>query len=397
MANIESWGITEKGFYCPTEAEILAEKIKYAKELFGEDISVSEKTPLGKLLRIDAAHEQKLFETAECVYYSFSPVTATGVSLDRALAFIRASRNPATSAKHLIRVYGDKDYEIKAGELFRSRAGVVFYATESKVIDTPQTEDEDNMLYYTEICVQCTTPGEFGNVSNISDTVNVNTHISSIQYVKQLTTGENTESDAAARERYNTIIDGLGSNTISSIIANVMRVNGVHACIIKNNITDEDIEISEDLILKSATYAVIVYADRSLAEKIAEAIFEKQPFGILQSGLEVVTVMDVAGEYHNVKFSFVEEKAADITVKCTITSEFSADGKEQIADNIKEYVNNLAIGRPLIYSHLFKEIHSVAGVDDVTELTINGATSNITVSDIEIIKAGEITITTTEV
>lgn len=397
MANMDLWGVTDKGFYCPTEAEILAEKIKYAKELFGEDISVSEKTPLGKLLRIDAAHEHKLFETAEGVYYSFSPATATGVSLDRALAFIRASRNPATSAKHLIRVYGDKDYEIKAGELFRSSAGVVFYATSNSAINTPQSEDEDNMLYYADIAVQCTTPGEMGNVSNIDRTVNVNTRISSVQYIKQLAAGENTETDAAARERYDAIIDGLGSNTMSSIIANVMRVNGVHTCIIKNNITDEDIAISEDLILKSGTYAVIVYADSSLSEKIAEAIFEKQPFGIPQSGLEVVTVLDIAGEYHNVKFSFVSEKATDIYVKCTITSDFTADGKEQIANNIKSYVNNLAIGKPLIYSHLFKEIHSVAGVDDVIELTINGSTSNISAADIEIIKAGEITVETTEV
>ncbi len=38
MANPESWGVTSSGFYCPTYSEIITEKAKTARKLFGDDI-----------------------------------------------------------------------------------------------------------------------------------------------------------------------------------------------------------------------------------------------------------------------------------------------------------------------------------------------------------------------
>ena len=42
--NIADWGLSEKGFYCPTYDEVLASKIKSAKELFGENICTDNNT-----------------------------------------------------------------------------------------------------------------------------------------------------------------------------------------------------------------------------------------------------------------------------------------------------------------------------------------------------------------
>ena len=77
------WGVTEYGFYCPSYEEVLEEIIKDAKSLYGEDMSVSGLTPFGKLLRIYAKREHKTYEIAEGLYYSATPATATGVSLER--------------------------------------------------------------------------------------------------------------------------------------------------------------------------------------------------------------------------------------------------------------------------------------------------------------------------
>jgi uncharacterized phage protein gp47/JayE len=292
-------------------------------------------------------------------------------------------------------VYGTENYVIKAGTLFRNSAGVTFYATSDSVIVNPT--DTENKLFYIDITVQCTDAGTVGNIKNINATVTVNNDISLVRYLKQLSSGANAETDAEFRDRYNEIVDGLGSNTEAAIISNVMRINGVQACIIKNNTTDEDIEVSDDLSIAKDTYGVIVYADEALSDEIAKAIFEKQPFGVRQSGVEVVTVKDDADEYHNVKFTLVSEKTANVKINCTVTDEFETDGVTQIRESIKDYINNLKIGKSLIYSKLYEYIHRVSGIEDVTLLIVNDTTKNIDVSDIEIIKSGTIEIATVEV
>lgn len=396
MAN--EWGVTDCGFYCPTYDEILEDKIKQAKKLFGEDIAVSELTPLGKYLRIEAKSDQRIYEMAESVYYSATPATATGVSLERMGSFVGENKNTAVCAVHLVRMYGTQGYTIKAGQtLVRNSAGVIFYPVADVVIDNEEPAQEGNTTYYADVAVQCTIAGTEGNTSGINSTVNVNSDIIGVSYLYQITEGRTTESDSEYRERFNKLVQGLGTNTEASIIAEVLKIDGAYACIIKKNYTNEDIVLSPKLTLVKGTYAVIVHADSSLSNEVAKAIFKKMPFGILQSGLNAVAVEDDAGETHNVKFTFVEEKRIDVTIKCSVSDEFENGGIDKIRDNLSSYMNNLAIGKTLIYSKLYEYIHKVAGVEDVLDLKINGGKENISVSSIDIIKCGNINIETTGV
>lgn len=395
MAN--EWGVTDCGFYCPTYDEILEDKIKQAKKLFGEDIAVSELTPLGKYLRIEAKSEQRIYEMAEGVYYSATPATATGVSLERMGSFVGENKNTAVCAVHLVRMYGTQGYTIKASQtLVRNSAGVIFYPVADMVIDNEEPAQEGSTTYYADVIVQCTIAGTEGNTSGINSTVNVNSDITGVSYLYQITEGRETESDPEYRERFDKIAQGLGTNTEAAIIAEVLKV-GAYDCIIKKNYTNNDIVLSPKLTLVKSTYAVIVHADSSLSNKVAQAIFKKMPFGILQSGLNTVAVEDNAGETHNVKFTFVEEKRIDVNIKCSVSDEFENSGIDKIRDNLSSYMNNLAIGKTLIYSKLYKYIHKVAGVEDVLDLTINGGRENISVSSIDIIKCGNINIEITGV
>ena len=74
--NIADWGLSEKGFYCPTYDEVLASKIKSAKELFGENICTDNNTALGKFIRLETAYDLKQFEEMEKIYYSISRLLA---------------------------------------------------------------------------------------------------------------------------------------------------------------------------------------------------------------------------------------------------------------------------------------------------------------------------------
>lgn len=392
------WGVTEYGFYCPTYEEVLEETIKDAKSLFGEDISVSDLTPFGKLLRIYAKREHKSYEIAEGLYYSATPATATGVSLERMGSWVGENKNTPVCAVHLVRLYGTQGYTIKSGQtLVRNSAGVIFYPVRDEVINREEIAQEGNTTYYADVIVQCTVAGAEGNTSGINSTVNVNSDITGVSYLYQITEGSDTESDAEYRARFEKLAQGLGTNTEAAIIAEVLKIDGAHACIIKKNYTNDDIVLSSGLTLAKDTYAVIVHADSNLLDEVAQAIFRKMPFGIRQSGLETVAIEDMAGETHNVKFTFVKEKTVDVYIKCKVSDEFENGGADKIRDNIKSYVNNRGIGKSAVYSKFYECTHNVVGVEDILDLKINGVKENISVSAIDIVKCGQITVDIVEV
>ena len=188
----------------------------------------------------------------------------------------------------------------------------------------------------------------------------------------------------------------MGTNTKNALISGLMKINGVHKVIIIDNLRNNDMKISESLTVESGKYAIIIYANAGLDKEIAKAIFKCAPFGIKQNGTTSVDIKDDAGEIHSVVFSYVRETQGNIEVTCKVGDEFPRDGIENIKTNISEYINNLDIGEPLIYSRLYKQIYSVTGTTEITELTVNGGTESVYPTKDEILKSGNITVSITE-
>ena len=399
MANMSLWGVTEHGFYRPTVEDIINEKNKKAKEVFGEDFDTNEQTPQGKFFRINAASESKLCEIAEQVYYSIFPSTATGISLDRACGFVNLSRESARHAAHMIRVYGKNGYVIPSGTLFKNPAGIEFYNSAAVTINNSEPATQvDGTLYYADFTVYCTQSGAVGNVQNINSTVAVNTNINQIVYLSVVAYGSDTESDPDLRAKFDTVVQGLGTNTEAAIVANVLRVPGVNDVIVIDNNTGSDMVISDDLTVASRTYAVIVYADdTSISTEVANAIFERRPLGIVQSGLESVVITDDSGTEHTMRFTYVSSKPINIEIQCNVDDAFPAGGIDAVKESVSKYINGLGIGEEVVYSQLYNYIYDVTGVYKVTSLKINNGTADIPINRIEIARTGTITVTTTEV
>jgi uncharacterized phage protein gp47/JayE len=397
MANTDLWGVTGTGFYRPTLEDIIAEKNKVAKEIFGEDFETGELTPQGKFFRVNAAAESKLCEIAEGIYYSIFPSTATGISLDRVSEFANLTRENAGYAVHTIKVYGEQDYVLEAGTLFRNTAGIEFYSVKEDVIENEETVNGE-AVYYALVTVQCTESGTVGNVTNINATVELDTSIQAVSWVETISYGTEIETDPELREKFGKAIQGMGANTATSIKANVLRVAGVNDVIIIDNNTEEDIVLSDSLTVPSGSYAVIVHSDSLTNEvEIAEAIFAKQPFAIKQIGKISVDVRDDAEVDHTVKFSYVENVPVEVTVACTVDSTFPSDGLTQIQDSIRSYINGLGIGEEVVYSRLYDYIYNVTGVYKVTDITMDGKKTDIELPKINIAKAGAITVSITSI
>lgn len=369
--------ISDKGYHRPTYNEILAVKIQTAKELFGEDIDTGEQTALGKFIRIGAYDLAKAYEELELVYYARFPNTAIGVSLDRLCVFAAISRNPATRSQHIITVYGEAGFEFGIGELevCGENGDITFYNVNNYTIS------ENGSV---EVVVECTEAGEIGNVTKITEIVNPIAEIERIEYIGSAKIGEEVESDYDLRKRFSETLSGAGSSNANAIRAAILRVPTVKsASVIENKTGEVDAQGRP-----ANSFECYAYGGEEYEQEIAEAIFEKAPAGIqtcsTSSNPVIKTVTDDSGTEHTIKFSHTENVNVYIKIKYKKNANFETDGEKQIENILIENINGLGVGEPVIYSSLYGKIYSVAGVVDVTELSISTNGNSYTQSNIPI-------------
>lgn len=363
--------VNENGYVRPTYDELLNDRIEMAKELFGEDIDTSDASPLGKFIRLAVKDLAEAYEAQETIYYSRFPNTATGQSLDRLMPFAGLTRSPATRAVHEIAFEGAEDAVIESGFLVATTDGVEFYLLNDLTLDSRGSGVG---------LVECTEDGTVGNVvlGSIVDIVNPNTAVSSITHTNIEELGVEEETDSSLRKRFAEAITGVGSATLEAITGAVSRVSGVRACIVNENDTDT----TNSKGIPPHSFEVLVHAPESLNQQIADAIFSRKPIGIKSYGDIPVEVLDVSGETQIVRFSRVAD--LNVYVKMTVVkdSSFETDGVNQIKTALLEYVAGLGVGGDVVISQMYKYIFSVAGVTDVTSLTLSTDGSSYSASNI---------------
>ena len=202
------WGVSDIGFYKPTYEEIVLEKEKQAKLLFGDDFDTSELTPQGKFIRLNAKDEARLYDQLEFTYYCINPGTATGVSLDRICKFVAIKRTPATYAVKILRVYGKKDYIIQSGVLFKSENNIQFWSTSESTINKEELTQDDAVMYYADVTVQCVSTGTVGNITDIVSTAAVDVNITQVTYLSTVAVGQEAESDSEHSKFGEAVADG---------------------------------------------------------------------------------------------------------------------------------------------------------------------------------------------
>lgn len=367
-------GITETGYYRTTYEDILSDLTAKAQELFGEDIDVSELTPLGKLLNIMAYVRAKDHELAELIYYSRFPNTASGISLDRLCPFLGLTRNTATPARYTVTVTGEEGTTIPVGFLVSTESDVTFYTTEEKTIATGETT--------CTITVECTTAGTMGNVAakDINEIVNPEAGIDSVLGVSLVSAGEDEESDYELQKRIKIASEGSGSGNASSIRAAVIKVSTVDSAIVVVNDSDEEDSMGN----KPHSIAVYVAGGDDYGQEIAEAIFNTKPVGIQTNGTITKTVTDEGGYTHEIKYNKMQTVNVTVAVSVVTTVDFENTGIETIQDNIKDYINSFDFGDDVILSTLYGYIYSVKGVERVTELKLSTDGTTFTTDDIDV-------------
>lgn len=351
--------LTDKGFERLSFQSILQNKIEKAKELFGNDIDTSEQTALGKFIRINAFDIAEAEEEAENIYYSIFPGTARGVSLDRLCDFVGISRNPATYAQYDVTLTGLDGYIVPIGFMVGSISGESYYnVKDTEIIDGKCT-----------IRVWCTESGTEGNVEveAITRIINPIAEVTAITGVELVAEAQEEETDYELRKRFELAREGSGSCSEVAIKAALMRIPTVESVNIIKNDTAYTVNNRP-----AFSFECFINGGENYHKEIAETIFNKKPIGIRTCGQISQTIEDEYGETHNINFSHTEIVNIIVEVDIIKNPYFAGDtGKEEIAENITSYINDLEVGENVIISTLYGLIHQVAGVEEVTGIRLS--------------------------
>lgn len=383
--------VNEKGYVRPTYDELLEGRIAQAKELFGDDIDVSDASPFGKFIRLAVQDLADAYEAQEIIYYARFPNTATGQNLDRLMPFAGITRNPATYAEHSVKFTGTGGYTIPMGFLVGTTGDEEFFLENALTLDSNGTGTGT---------VQCTEQGAVGNVAvgAITEIVNPSMDVTSVEHLSVVQYGRGEETDEELRERFEEAINGTGSATLEAIRGAVLRVSGVRSCIVEEN--DGDTASSSGIPAHS--FETFVYAPQSADQAVAEAIFSKKPLGIKTHGSVSKTVTDASGNTQTVKFSRITEVTVHVKLTVTTDTRFELDGASQIKNAIVGYVDSLSGGDDVIYTSLYRYIYGVVGVVEVTSLKVSTdgtewTTANISIASnqVAVLSASNVEVTET--
>lgn len=337
-----SYGVTSAGFILKDFNSILEDYKQRAKRVFGDDVDLSETSPVLKILQIASYREAVLWQLLEDVYYSAFIDFATGQNLDRLVAILGIRRKRATKATGTVTFSrsapATSDIIIPAGTRVAADESVVFQTTEEVVLQQGQTS--------VDAAIEAVEPGSQGNVAanTITKLVDPVSGIESVNNASPTSGGSDTESDEELRYRAITYAPSAKA-TVYSIKAALLQIEGV-----------TDVNVEEDF---GECKVIITIAGGSDTE-ITNTIEDVRP-----AGIQVV---------------WRRPSIVTITVTVSITKIASYDAatvQANVHAAIDNYINSLPIGEDVVYSDLVKAILAAEGVDDIVSLEATDGTTTI--------------------
>lgn len=367
--------LDQNGFKRKSYADLLIDMSAKAKELFGADANVSERAFLGILIRIMAWFLSLAWMAIEQVYHAGYRKSAEGVQLDKLLPSAGITRNLEEYAYGTIEIVGTPNHLIESGFLVSTETNITFETTEDTILDV-------NGKGIAPIVAQ--EIGVIGNVggNTITEIVNPDANVSSVNNLQATSGGREKETDQEARARADITVEGMGSGTAAAIRTALLGLPSVRAAKVIENYTD-----SVD------TYSTPVRAFQSFVlggtdTEIGEAILGAKAAGIQPYGTSTVQVADLSGTFQTVGFTRAEE--VNVYAKVTITTDasFGIEGTNEVKDALVNYIggtdtkaqiySGLNMGENVI---LAKSIAKVLNVPGVTDVEIEFSTDNATFTE----------------
>jgi len=341
------WGLSEKGFNRPTYTDLLNALEYRARELYGNGINLTVRSPLGVFLRILAWVWNILFSGLEDVYNSGFVETAAGNSLYNLGKNIGLQVLPEGKAAGYITITGAPGTVIPAGFLVGTNGGLQYTVMSPAVI----TESGEALAIIRAVQ---TGPEYNTKAGTIQVIVNpsVIPGVESVINKADVTGGRLKETDAEFRQRYYKSVDYAGGVNADAIRAAILNdVEGVSSALVYENDTD-----SYDPVYSLPPHSLEAVVYGGLDQEIARAIYGRRSAGIQTVGGVTVNVMTVSGQERAISFS--RPRTVKVWVRVTgMVRGTDYGGDDAVKNALMDYIGNkvsggLGIGADVIYIRL---------------------------------------------
>ncbi len=412
----------------PGQADILQDINDREQALFGDQWDVSADSPEGQLNGVFATKLSELWDVALAVYQAGGPDGAVGAALDQLMQLTGVVRLPATYSKGFEVLVGTNGTTVSAGTQFGVANSSAVFASDSDATiatlsawATTHAYVQGDLVSHVGNVYSCTTGGTsagsggptgtsttitdgsvvwfyvaagsaavvvpitaiaLGPVIGVDNTIKViNTPVGGLTTVNNalgVTTGRNIETDAAARIRRAALLRNEGLATVNAIRAAILAVENVTQAVVLDNTT----AVTDGNGTPGHSFQAVV--EGGATQDIVDAIFASKPAGIQAYGTTTGTATDTYGNTYTIGYTIPVDRPIYVSATLTrsmVTGAYAGDAAVQQA--MVDYISSLTAGATVIRAEFYRVILEVAGVLDVTALTLGtapspGGTTNIT-------------------
>jgi len=375
--------LTAQGFKRKSYEEFLAEMQEQARQEFGANVNLSDRSKLGKLIKLWAYARAEENEKAEAVYNAGFIDTAEGVSLDREVAKIGIRRRQERKAEGQLSITVDPGTTVPAGFMAETLGGIVFKTV------SPVTDSDNNGVVVADI--EAVEAGARGNVpaNTITKITTPAAGVLSVSNATPTTGGQDAETDEQLRKRalQQGAKDGLptGDGIRATILKDVPEVRAAIVVENEGDVPDAD---------GRPPHSVEAIVLGGQPPDIAKAILRAKAAGIRAYGSTVVVVQDASGNNQTIGFSYAQQVDVWVKVDIRTNSLYPANGAALIQQEIVEYIggqdasgnfhDGLGMGEDVIQAHLVALSKLTApGVVDAT-VTISTDGTNYAAANVSI-------------
>lgn len=322
--------ITSSGTVVADTADIKETVQNEFKQALGEDISLEDSTPQGRLIDIETGARCAVVENNALVANLFNVMLSYGVFLDAILANFGLYREGATSSRVRVLVTGQKGTVIPANSQASTANAIIFYAENDIIIGEDGTALGD-FISLEQGPIACAV-GELNKI--IDGTFGWET----IKNIAPAVLGSQRESDAHFKQRFANSGLFSGKALLENYYKAILEVENVKSAFVYDNPSAANLVYDTVSILPHSVYACV---DGGNDTDVANAIFSVKSTGCGFTGNTSVQIRDtVFDALYTVKFSRPEN--LDVFISIVVDKGTSASTK--LEDTIKNSIIAFANG-----------------------------------------------------
>lgn len=283
---------TATGIIVPDVATLRSDTRQAARDAFGEQLSVAEQTPQGRVIEAVSLLKADILSMNASVANQLNISYATGRFLDNIGSFFGVERNPSSRTRVLVRVTGDERTVVTAGSLISSKKGYKYEIAADITIQssmvaegvaiavdegeiTPHLDDSDS--------------DEYDPITIISSGI---IGWKTVEGIQILSIGAEEESDDAYRSR---ILSSRvwGVSFVESISSELNKISNLRSSFVYDNGTGLPVLYTtsgkvlnlyeatgmKGVVIPAHHVIVIVDCDQDAYEDVANAIFKTKSVG----------------------------------------------------------------------------------------------------------------------